>query len=148
MYNNFFNFTRRPFDLTPDPAFLFPTKRHNEALAALYHGTRSHKGFVVLTGEVGTGKTLLIRCLLQVFKQSRDVVYAYLFNSRLSPVEFLQYTVIDFGLPASGKNKAELLLEICKHVVSRGLKKFTTVLIVDEAHHLSAEVLEEIRLLT
>lgn len=148
MYNNFFHLTRNPFELTPDPDFLFPTKRHNEALAALYYGVRRHKGFVVLTGEVGTGKTLLLRCLLQLFKQSKDVSYAYLFNSRLSATEFLQSVVSDFGLPASGKNKSELLLELCNYVVSRGLKKLTTVLIVDEAHHLSKDILEEIRLLT
>jgi len=148
MYKAFFNLKRNPFELTPDPSFLFPTKRHNEALAALYYGVRRHKGFVVLTGEVGTGKTLLLRCLLQLLKQSKEVAYAYLFNSRLTPVEFLQYIVSDLGLPASGKNKSELLLELSNYVVSRGLKKLNTVLIVDEAHHLSAEILEEVRLLT
>jgi len=148
MYKAFFNLTRNPFELTPDPVFLFSTKRHNEALAALYYGIRRHKGFVVVTGEVGTGKTLLLRCLLQLLKQSKDVDYAYLFNSRLSPTEFLQYILSDFGLPASGKNKSELLLDLGHFVVSRGSKKLTTVLIVDEAHHLSAEILEEVRLLT
>lgn len=148
MYKAFFNLTRNPFELTPDPDFLFPTRRHNEALAALYYGVRRHKGFVVLTGEVGTGKTLLLRCLLQLFKQSKDVAYAYLFNSRLSSTEFLQYVISDFGLPASGKNKSELLLDLSNYVVSRGLKKLTTVLVVDEAHHLSADILEEVRLLT
>jgi general secretion pathway protein A len=148
MYKTFFNLTRNPFDLTPDPAFLFPTKRHNEALAALYYGVRQHKGFVVVTGEVGTGKTLLLRCLLRLLKQSRDVAYAYLFNSRLSSTEFLQYILSDFGLSASGKNKTELLLELSQFLVSRGAQKLTTVLIVDEAHHLSADILEEVRLLT
>ncbi len=148
MYKTFFNLKRNPFEITPDPAFLFPTKRHNEALAALYYGVRRHKGFVVLTGEVGTGKTLLLRCLLQLLRQSNDVAYAYVFNSRLSPVEFLQYVAGDFGLPVTGKNKSELLLDLSRYVVSRGLKKLTTVLVVDEAHHLSADILEEIRLLT
>jgi general secretion pathway protein A len=148
MYKTFFDLTCNPFELTPDPAFFFPTARHNEALAALYYVVRRHKGFVVVTGEVGTGKTLLLRCLLQLFKQSKDVAYAYLFNSRLSATEFLQYVVSDFRLSASGKNKSELLLELCNYVVSRGLTKLTTVLIVDEAHHLSADTLEEIRLLT
>ena len=148
MYKAFFNLTRNPFDLTPDPAFLFSTKRHNEALAALYYGIRRHKGFVVVTGEIGTGKTLLLRCLLRLLKQSKDVDYAYLFNSRLSPTEFLQYILSDFGLSASGKNKGELLLDLGHFVVSRGSKKLTTVLIVDEAHHLSTEILEEVRLLT
>src|SRR5580693_3649099 len=148
MYKSFFNLARNPFELTPDPAFLFPTKRHNEALASLYYGVRRHKGFVVLTGEVGTGKTMLLRCLLQLLAESKDIAYAYLFNSRFSPTEFLQYIVSDFGLPASGKNKSELLLELSNCVVSRGLKNLTTLLIVDEAHHLSTELLEEVRLLT
>jgi type II secretory pathway predicted ATPase ExeA len=100
-----------------------------------------------MTGEVGTGKTLLVRCLLQLLNQS-DVAYAYVFNSRLSPVEFLQYVAGDFGLNVTGKNKSELLLVLSNYVISRHQKKLTTVLVVDEAHHVSAEVLEEIRLLT
>ena len=102
----------------------------------------------MVTGEVGTGKTLLLRCLLRLLTQSDDVAYAYLFNNRLSPKEFLQYILSDFGLSASGKNKAELLLELSQFLIQRGSKKLTTVLIVDEAHHLSAEILEEVRLLT
>jgi general secretion pathway protein A len=147
MYKSFYNLKRNPFEITPDPFFLFPTRRHNEALAALYYGVRRHKGFVVMTGEVGTGKTLLVRCLLQLLNQS-DVAYAYVFNSRLSPVEFLQYVAGDFGLTVAGKNKSELLLELSNFVISRHQKKQTTVLVVDEAHHVSTEVLEEIRLLT
>jgi len=148
MYKAFFGLTRNPFDLTPDPACFVTTKRHNEALAALYYGIRWHKGFVVVTGEVGTGKTLLLRCLLRLLKDSRDVAYAYLFNSRLSAVEFLQYILSDFGLPASGKNKSELLLELGQFLLSRGSKQLTTVLVIDEAHHLSEDLLEEVRLLS
>src|SRR6202142_1762810 len=148
MYKAFYNLKRNPFEITPDPSFLCPTKRHNEALAALYYGVRRHKGFVVLTGEVGTGKTLLLRCLLQLFKQSKDVAYAYVFNSLLPPTEFLQYILSDFGLSTAGKNKSQLLLELGQFLISRSAKKQTTVLIVDEAHHLSAEILEEVRLLT
>jgi general secretion pathway protein A len=148
MYKAFYSLKRNPFEITPDPSFLFPTRRHNEALAALYYGVRRHKGFVVLTGEVGTGKTLLLRCLLQLLNQSADVKYAYVFNGRLSPLEFLQYIAGDLGLPSSGKNKSELLLQLAGYVVSRGEKKLTTVLVVDEAHHLSTDILEEVRLLT
>src|SRR5580700_6234473 len=148
MYKAFYQLVRNPFEITPDPSFLFPTRRHNEALAALYYGVRRHKGFVVLTGEVGTGKTLLLRCLLQSLKQSDDVKYAYVFNGRLTPVEFLQYIAGDLGLPAGGKNKSELLLLLADYVVDRGKKNLTTVLVVDEAHHLSTDILEEIRLLT
>jgi general secretion pathway protein A len=124
------------------------TKRHNEALAALYYGVRWHKGFVMVTGEVGTGKTLLLRCLLKLLKESKDIEYAYVFNGRLSPFEFLHYVVSDLGLPAAGKNKSELLLDLSQFLISRGLNKQTTVLIVDEAQLLSEEILEEIRLLS
>jgi general secretion pathway protein A len=147
MYKRFYNLQRNPFEITPDPSFLFPTKRHNEALAALYYGVSRHKGFVVLTGEVGTGKTLLIRCLLHLLNR-RQVNYAYVFNSRLAPTEFLQYIAGDFRLATTGKSKSELLLELSSFVIGRFQKGLTTVLVVDEAHHLSVDVLEEIRLLT
>ena len=148
MYKSFYNLERNPFELTPDPFFLFSTPRYDEALATLYHGVRGHKGFVVLTGEVGTGKTLLLRCLLQLLRQNNDVAYAYIFNGRLSPTEFLQYIASDFGRPASGRNKSEILFDLSNYVIARGSRKLTTVLVVDEAHHLSADILEEIRLLT
>ena len=147
MYKQFFQLERNPFEITPDPSFLFPTRRHNEALAALYYGVERRKGFVVLSGEVGTGKTLLVRCLLQLLQRSQ-IAYAYVFNSRLDGIEFLRYIAADLGLPAAGKGKGELLLLLTNFLVARYEKKQTTVLVVDEAHHCSAEVLEEIRLLT
>jgi len=147
MYKTFFSLKRNPFDITPDPSFLFPTRRHNEALSSLYYGVRQHKGFVVLTGEVGTGKTVLLHCVLQLFKRSKDVACAYIFNGRLSPLEFLQFFAADVGLSATGKNKGELLLHIAHYVVQRSQRNLTTALVVDEAHHLSVEILEEIRLL-
>ncbi len=148
MYNAFFKLTKNPFELTPDPNCFVPTKRHDEALASLYYGVRRHKGLVVITGEVGTGKTLLLRCLLHLLEQSKDIAYAYLFNSTLSPTEFLQYVLCDFGLPASDKNKCELLFSLSKFLIARGTGRLTTVLIVDEAHLLSTDTLEEIRLLS
>jgi general secretion pathway protein A len=148
MYKAYFGLTRNPFDLVPDPTCFVSTRRHNEALASLYYGVRWHKGFIVVTGEVGTGKTLLLRCLLRLLRASKDVAYAYLFNSRLAPTEFLQYIVSDFGLPSAGKNKSELLLQLGQFLISRGAKKLTTVLIIDEAHLLSEEILEEVRLLS
>ena len=147
MYKRFYNLQRNPFEITPDPSFLFATKKHNEALAALYYGVRRRKGFVVMTGEVGTGKTLLIRCLLNVLNRA-NVAFAYVFNPRLSPVEFLQYIVGDFRLVVPGKTKSDLLRVLNDYVISRHQKGLTTVLVVDEAHHLSTDVLEEIRLLT
>ncbi len=147
MYKSFYNLKRNPFEITPDPSFLFPTRRHNEALAALYYGVRRRKGFVVMTGEVGTGKTLLVRCLLELLNR-RNVAYAYVFNSLLTPNEFLHYVAGDFGLAASGKSKSELLLELSSFLIERHQKRLTTVLVIDEAHHLAPEVLEEVRLLT
>ena len=147
MYKCFYNLQRNPFDITPDPSFLFPTKKHNEALAALYYGVKRRKGFVVLTGEVGTGKTVLVRCLLNILNKA-SVAFAYVFNPLLSPMEFLQYVTGDLRLPTGGKNKSDLLLELSTYAIARHQKGLTTVLVVDEAHHLSTEVLEEIRLLT
>ena len=148
MYKAYFHLSRNPFELTPDPHCFVPTPTHNDALAALYYGVRRHKGFVVVTGEVGTGKTLLLRCLLRLLENSKDIGYAYLFNSRLSPTDFLQYVLSDFGLNSSGKNKCELLLDLSKFLVARGSRKMTTVLIVDEAHDLPVDTMEELRLLS
>jgi general secretion pathway protein A len=147
MYKRFYNLQRNPFDITPDPSFLFPTKKHNEALAALYYGVKRRKGFVVLTGEVGTGKTVLVRCLLNILNRA-NVAFAYVFNPLLGPTEFLQYLAGDLRLAVVGKNKSQLLLELSSFAIARHRKGLTTVLVVDEAHHLSTEVLEEIRLLT
>ncbi len=147
MYKSFYKLQRNPFEITPDPSFLFPTTRHNEALASLYYGVTAHRGFVVLTGEVGTGKTLILRSLLGLL-QRRDVAFALIFNPTLSPLEFMRYIALDFGLPVTGKAKDELIHVLNGFLLQRHEKKLTTILVVDEAHHLSAEILEEIRLLT
>lgn len=147
MYKSFYNLQRNPFEITPDPTFLFPTTRHNEALASLYYGVTGHRGFVVLTGEVGTGKTLILRSLLGLL-QRREIAFALIFNPRLSPLEFLRYIAGDFGLPTAGKAKDELIQVLNGFLLQRYQKGLTTILVVDEAHHLSAELLEEIRLLS
>jgi general secretion pathway protein A len=147
MYKSFYNLQRNPFEITPDPSFLFPTTRHNEALASLYYGVTAHRGFVVLTGEVGTGKTLIVRSLLGLL-QRRDVAFALIFNPTLSPLEFMRYIALDFGLPVTGKAKDELIHVLNGFLLQRHQMGLTTILVVDEAHHLSSEILEEIRLLT
>jgi general secretion pathway protein A len=147
MYKSFYNLQRNPFEITPDPSFLFPTTRHNEALASLYYGVTSHRGFVVLTGEVGTGKTLILRSLLGLL-QRRDIAFALIFNPTLSPIEFMRYIARDFGLPVAGNAKDELIHVLNGFLLQRHEKKLTTILVVDEAHHLSEEILEEVRLLT
>src|SRR5580700_10478290 len=97
MYKKFFGLSRNPFEISPDPYFLFPTERHKDALASIYYGIGRRKGFVIMTGEVGTGKTLLVRCLLELLKK-QQVSFAHVFNPVLSGVEFLQYVVADMGL--------------------------------------------------
>jgi general secretion pathway protein A len=147
MYKHFYKLQCNPFEITPDPFFLFPTRRHNEALAALYYGVRMHKGFVVMTGEVGTGKTLLVRCLLTLLSRC-SVSFAYVFNTRLSPLEFIRYVAADLGLVVSDKAKDQLLFDLNGYLLERHRRKLSTLLVVDEAHHVSTEVLEEVRLLT
>ncbi len=147
MYKQFYGLTRNPFEISPDPYFLFPTARHNEALASICHGVFGHKGFIVITGEVGTGKTLLLRCLLELLRR-RNIASANVFNPALSPLEFLRYIIGDLGLKVGSQDKGTLLLELNGYLISRHRQGLTTVLIVDEAQHLEAELLEEIRLLT
>jgi general secretion pathway protein A len=146
MYKQFYNLKQNPFEITPDPAFLFASEKHKEALTALYYGVLGRKGFVVMTGEVGTGKTMLVRSLLQLIK-SQNMACSYVFNSNLDPTDFLRLVAYDFGLPSVGKSKGELLVELNGYLLACHQKKITAVLVIDEAHHLSPEVLEEIRLL-
>ena len=148
MYRKFFGLTRSPFEISPDPYFLFPTVRHNEALASIVHGVLRRKGFMVISGEVGTGKTLMVRCLLELLR-TRGVASANVFNPRLRPKEFLHYVIGDLGMnPASAENKGTLLLQLYNYLIARQQKNQTTVLIVDEAQNMDFELLEEIRLLT
>lgn len=146
MYRAFFGLHHSPFDISPDPGFLYPTTQHYEALANLYYAIRERKGFVILTGEVGTGKTLLVRCLFQKLEKE-GVKYAYVFSPALTPVEFLRYVAADLGLHIDWKDKSDLLLGLSRFLIRRHDEGMTTVLVVDEAHLLSREVLEESRLL-
>ena len=147
MYKEFYRLRLNPFEMTPDPSFLFLTRRHQEALLALYYGVHRRKGFVALTGDVGTGKTLLIRCLLRMLKDN-DTACAYVFNSRLSTLEFLHYVATEFGLAVSGKTKGEVLQDLRKYLLARHQRKLTTMIVVDDAQDLSFKLLEEIRLLS
>ena len=147
MYKQFYGLTRNPFEISPDPKFYCPTPLHNEALASLLYGIKKRKGFVVTTGEVGTGKTLLVQCVMQWLSTSQ-IAFSHIFNPRLSVIEFLQYFSADLGLPSANKSKGELLLQLNQYLISRYRKGTTTVLIVDEGQLLEWDVLEEIRLLT
>jgi general secretion pathway protein A len=147
MYKQFFGLTRNPFEISPDPFFYHPTPRHNEALANLHYGVGRRKGFIVITGEVGTGKTLLVRCLLSELRKN-NIAFAYVFNPLLPVVEFFQYIMADFGLPYAGRTKTEMLLDLNRFLIQRHARGLVTALVVDEAQALRAELLEEIRLLT
>jgi general secretion pathway protein A len=147
MYKQFYGLTKSPFEISPDPKFYCPTPLHNEALASLLYGIRKRKGFVVATGEVGTGKTLLVQCVMQWLNKSQ-IAFSHIFNPRLSVIEFLQYFSADLGLPSAMKNKSELLIQLNQYLIGRYRRGSTTVLIVDEGQLLDWEVLEEIRLLT
>jgi general secretion pathway protein A len=146
MYNAFFGFTENPFNLTPDPAFLYRSRQHEEALANLIYGVQSRKGFVVLTGEVGTGKTTLLECL-QDFLSEHQFDFAFLFNSRLTVEQFFEMMAYDLDLQCEHRSKTEVLIALNQMLLANTNLGRTTVLIVDEAHNLEWDVLEEIRLL-
>jgi general secretion pathway protein A len=147
MYRRFYGLTRSPFELSPDPYFYYPTPLHNEAFAILNYCVIRRKGFVVVSGEVGTGKTLLLRCLLDALNQNQ-IASAFVYNPRLSVCEFLAYVLTDLRLPLAGRTKGEMLSQLNNYLLLRSRRGTTTVLVVDEAHLLSWELLEEIRLLT
>jgi general secretion pathway protein A len=147
MYKQFFGMNRNPFEISPDPFFYHPTPRHNEALANLHYGVGRRKGFIVITGEVGTGKTLLVRCLLAELRKG-NIAFGYVFNPLLSTMEFFQYIMADLGLPYAGRSKTEILLDLNRFLIQRHARGLITALVVDEAQDLTPELLEEIRLLT
>lgn len=147
MYRKFYNLTRKPFEMSPDPYFFYPTMRHNEALALLTYGVLEKKGFVVVSGEVGTGKTLLVRCLLDTLSRHK-VAFAFVYNPVLSVDDFLSHILNDFGFPLGTRSKVEVLSTLNNFLLARSRRGETTALVVDEAQLLSWNLLEEIRLLT
>jgi general secretion pathway protein A len=146
MYNAFFGFSISPFNMSPDPSFLFRSAQHEEALANLIYGVQSRKGFIVLTGEVGTGKTTMLECLRD-FLNAQQIAYGSLFNSRLTVEQFFELLAYDLDLRCNRLSKTEVLLSLNSLLLERSSVGRTTVLIVDEAHNLDWDVLEEIRLL-
>ncbi|MBV8819977.1 MAG: AAA family ATPase [Acidobacteriaceae bacterium] len=146
MYKAFFGFTENPFNLSPDPAFLYRSEQHEEALANLIYGVQSRKGFIVLTGEVGTGKTTMLECLRD-FLESQYIEFAFIFNSRITSDQFFEMIAYDLDLRCQRTSKTEVLFALNQLLLQQSQQGRTTVLIVDEAHNLEWEVLEEIRLL-
>jgi general secretion pathway protein A len=147
MYKEFFGLRANPFNVNPDPRYLFLTRHTEEALACLTYGIQSRKGFVLLTGEVGTGKTTLINKLLE-WLRVQQVPTAFVFNSRLNVPQFLDYMMADFGIPSDTRSKSQVLLRLYNWLLDRYRAGETAVLIVDEAQGLSDELLEEIRMMT
>jgi len=145
VYVEYYGLQELPFALTPDPRFIYFTPSHTEVMANLHYGIESGKGLIVVTGEVGTGKTTILRWMMQ--RLDRTVLVAYIFNPRLTVPEFYQHvaTLLDVQ---RWQTKSELLLELGRALESRHSRGLRTVLIIDEAQGLSTHVLEEIRLLS
>jgi len=145
-YNQFFGFKENPFNLTPDPKFFYLSAKHKEALAHLFFGLQEEKGFVVITGEVGTGKTILCRSFLTQLDAS--VKLAYLFNPCLSDLELLQSINAEFGLPSSRTSKKDLISDFNQFLLDTRRRGEKVILVIDEAQDLETRALEQLRLLS
>ena len=146
MYLRFYGLKEKPFNPTPDPRFLHFTEAHREALAQLEYGVKERRGFLVLTGEVGTGKTTLLRALLE--RLEIDTESAFVFNSMMSFEEILVYIVEDFGITVTGSSHAHRLIALNHFLTERVRRGLNTVLIIDEAQNLDVPALEQVRLLS
>lgn len=146
MYNAFFSLSKKPFNMTPDPAFLFLTAKHREALVGLTYAILDRKGFAVLTGDAGTGKTTLLARLLREVPTAK-MQSSLILNPTLTPAEFLELALLDFGVPLVPASKAQRLDKMQRLLLAGQREGKISMLVVDEAHKLSLEVLEEIRLL-
>src|ERR1017187_8419425 len=147
MYRQFFGMNDSPFGTCPDPRFLYMMPQIQETLACLQYGIAARKGFVVLTGEVGTGKTTLLKTVLGSFGSGR-VSSAFVFNPRLDVLDFFEFVLTDFGIPPVARTKSGMLLQLNRWLIERFSEQGICVIVVDEAQNLSLDLLEEIRLLT
>lgn len=145
LYSRFYGFVERPFTLAPAPRFLYLAPGHREALAQLVYGIQERKGFILLTGEVGTGKTMLLRTLLTRLETQAEV--AFITNSTLTFDEMLEYILVDFGAP-SGGSRGQKLMALNRFLIERRREGVNTVIIIDEAQNLEPQTLEQIRLLS
>ena len=147
MYLDFYGLRERPFSETPDPKFLFLTPGHREALAQLIYGVQEGKGFIVLTGEVGTGKTTLLRTFMErIGTESTHV--AFIFDSTMPYDGLVEYMLEDFGIPSAGKTRAQRLFALNRFLIERRRAGQTAAVVVDEAQNLSLANLEHLRLLS
>ncbi len=147
MYKKFFGLAKNPFNMSPDPGCLFYTAQLREAISCLTYGIQARKGFILLTGEVGTGKTTLLNKLLGWLHKEK-MPTAFVFNSRLNSRQLLDFILTDFGIPCDSRMKSQVLLRLNYWLLERHHAGETPVLIIDEAQNLSDKALEEIRLLT
>lgn len=146
MYTDYFGLREKPFDLLPNPDFLFPSQAHKRAMTYLTHGITQRAGFILLTGEVGSGKTTLIRNLIR--SQLKGSVIAKVFNTRVDSLQLLVQINSDFGLETEGRDKASLLRDLNDFLIVQYGKRKQSVLIIDEAQNLTAGMLEEVRMLS
>jgi type II secretory pathway predicted ATPase ExeA len=147
MYKSFFGLKENPFNVNPDPRFLFLTEQIEEALTGLMYGIQTRKGFITLTGEVGTGKTTLINRLLD-WLHHRRARTAFLFNSRMNTNQLIDFILAEFEIQCESKSKSQQLMKLNHWLLDRYRAGETVVLIIDEAQNLTYPVLEEVRLLT
>jgi general secretion pathway protein A len=146
MYNGFFGLHKKPFNMTPDPGLLFLTARHREALVGLTYAIMDRKGFVVLTGDAGTGKTTLLARVLQNVPAAK-MQSSVILNPTLTPAEFLELVMLDFGIQTIPSSKARRLAIMQRLLLEGNHEGRICTLVIDEAHKLSLDVLEEVRLL-
>src|SRR2546426_651133 len=146
MYLTFYGLTEKPFNATPDPRFLYMGPGHREALAQLLYGVQERKGFIVLTGKVGTGKTTLLHALRQGLNGQTAI--SFVFNSTLPFDGILEYVLEDFGIVKGGEWRAQRLIALNNFLIDRERTGQNTVLILDEAQNLDPSTLEQIRLLS
>jgi putative secretion ATPase (PEP-CTERM system associated) len=147
MYERFYNLRERPFSLTPDPDYLYPSRVHSEALSYLRYGIEGHAGFVVITGEIGSGKTTLLQTVLRGLDRQTSV--SRLVNTMLDARELIEAVMLDFGLqPSAGQSKPMLLRDLARFLVDQRLAGRLALLVIDEAQNLSPAALEEVRMLS
>ncbi len=147
MYKSFYGLKENPFNVNPDPRYLFLTKQIEETVSSLMYGIETRKGIITLTGEVGTGKTTLVNRLLDWLHQ-RKTKTAFLFNSRMNSSQLFDFALAEFDIPCESRSKSQQLMKLNQWLLERFRAGETAVLILDEAQNLTFPVLEEIRLLT
>jgi len=146
MYLSYFRLREKPFDIVPNPAYLYLSKTHKKAMTYMRYGLQERLGFVLMTGEVGSGKTMLVRELIRTL--SPEITFARVFNTRVSSEELIAMINEDFGLDTAGRNKVLMLKDLYAHLIQEYTEGRRPLLIIDEAQNLSLDLLEEVRMLS